>query len=47
VREALADEVRDILLATGTTAIVVTHDRSEATAMSSRVLWVQDGRIES
>jgi thiamine transport system ATP-binding protein len=45
LREALAAEVRDILLATGTTAIVVTHDRSEATAMSSRVLSMSDGRV--
>ena len=45
LREALAAEVRDILLATGTTAIVVTHDRSEAVAMSSRVLEMRDGRL--
>jgi thiamine transport system ATP-binding protein len=45
LREALAAEVRDILLATGTTAIVVTHDRGEATAMSSRVMSMSDGRL--
>ena len=45
LRGALADEVRDILLATGTTAIVVTHDRGEASAMSSRVMSMGDGRI--
>ena len=46
LREALGAELRDILLATGTTAIVVTHDRSEAAAMSSRVLTMGDGRLE-
>jgi thiamine transport system ATP-binding protein len=45
LRGALADEVRDILLATGTTAIVVTHDRGEAAAMSSRVISMSDGRL--
>ena len=47
LREALAEEVRDILLATGTTAIVVTHDRSEAAVMSSRVLAMREGRLEA
>ena len=46
LREALAEEVRDILLATGTTAIVVTHDRPEAAVMSSRVLTMREGRLE-
>jgi thiamine transport system ATP-binding protein len=46
LREALAAEVRDILLATGTTAIVVTHDRDEANAMSSRVVAMRDGQLE-
>jgi thiamine transport system ATP-binding protein len=46
LREALAAEVCDILLATRTTAIVVTHNRAEATAMSSRVLSMSDGRLE-
>lgn len=43
LREALAAELRDILLATGTTAIVVTHDRDEAAAMSSRILTMSTG----
>lgn len=46
LREALAAELRDILLATGTTAIVVTHDRGEAEAMSSRILTMGEGRLE-
>ncbi len=45
LREALAAEVRDILLATGTTAIVVTHDRAEAAAMSSQIFTMRDGRL--
>jgi thiamine transport system ATP-binding protein len=45
LREALAEEVRDILLATGTTAIVVTHDRPEANAMSSRVVEMRGGSL--
>jgi thiamine transport system ATP-binding protein len=45
LRTRLADEVRDVLVATDTTAIVVTHDRSEARAMASRVLTMDDGRI--
>jgi ABC-type Fe3+/spermidine/putrescine transport system ATPase subunit len=47
LREALAAEVRDILLATGTTAIVVTHDRPEAAVMSSRILAMREGRLET
>ena len=43
---ALAGPVREIPLVTGATAIVVAHDRSEAPAMSSRVLTMRDGRIE-
>ena len=45
LRDALAGEVRDILLATGTTAIVVTHDRGEAVAMSSRVIAMRAGAL--
>ncbi len=47
LREALAEEVRDILLATGTTAIVVTHDRSEAAVMGTRALVMRDGSLEA
>jgi thiamine transport system ATP-binding protein len=45
LREALAVDVRDILLATCTTAIVVTHDRGEAAVMSSRVLEMREGEL--
>jgi thiamine transport system ATP-binding protein len=45
LRQRLAVEVRDILLAAGTTAIVVTHDRAEAQTMASRVIEMEAGRL--
>jgi thiamine transport system ATP-binding protein len=45
LRDRLAVDVRDILHATGTTAIVVTHDRAEAKVMCSRVQNMDDGRL--
>ncbi len=45
LRERLAQEVRQILLAAGTTAIVVTHDRQEAHTMASRVMQMKAGRL--
>jgi thiamine transport system ATP-binding protein len=47
LRERLAIEVRDILRAAGTTAIVVTHDRSEARVMASRLIEMDAGRLVS
>ena len=47
LRERLAVEVRDILRASGTTAIVVTHDRAEARTLASRVIEMRDGRVDS
>jgi thiamine transport system ATP-binding protein len=45
LRERLAVEVRDVLRATGTTAILVTHDHDEAFTMADRVGVMQAGRI--
>lgn len=45
LRARLAVDVREILRASGTTAIVVTHDRAEAEVMASRVLRMRDGRL--
>ncbi|WP_062070208.1 ABC transporter ATP-binding protein [Demequina sediminicola] len=45
LRGRLAVEVRDILAAAGTTAIVVTHDPSEADVMASRVLRMEEGQL--
>lgn len=45
LRERLADDVRDILHATGTTAIIVTHDEAEARAMCSRIILMDRGKL--
>lgn len=45
LRERLATDLREILTTTHTTAIFVTHDRSEATAVADRVLRMESGRI--
>jgi thiamine transport system ATP-binding protein len=46
LRARLAVEVRDILKASGTTAIVVTHDPAEAVTMASRVLRMSAGKLQ-
>ena len=46
MREKLAQEVRSILKAAGSTALVVTHDQHEAFAMADRVGVMQAGRLE-
>ena len=38
LHDRLIAELADVLRATGTTAVVVTHDRDEATALASRVV---------
>jgi len=45
LRTRLAVDVKDILKASGTTAIVVTHDKAEATAMASRIIRMRDGKF--
>ncbi len=45
LRTRLAVQVRDILLSTRTTALVVTHDLSEAEVMASRTLRMEDGHL--
>ncbi|MBM3114632.1 ABC transporter ATP-binding protein [Jeongeupia naejangsanensis] len=45
LRERLGHEVRDILKAAGTTAILVTHDQHEAFAVADVVGVMVDGRI--
>ena len=44
-RERLAGELRGILKATGTTALLVTHDQAEAFAIADRIGVMDDGRI--
>lgn len=46
LRERISLEVRDILSATGTTAILVTHDQQEAFALADLIGIMSDGRIE-
>jgi iron(III) transport system ATP-binding protein len=46
LRERLSLEVRGILKATGTTAILVTHDQREAFAVSDMIGVMSHGRIE-
>ncbi|WP_338439521.1 ABC transporter ATP-binding protein [uncultured Aquabacterium sp.] len=46
LRERLATEVRDILQATQTTAVLVTHDQHEAFAMADVIGVLADGRLQ-
>jgi iron(III) transport system ATP-binding protein len=45
LRERLAGEIRDILKANGTTALLVTHDQFEAFAIADDVGVMVDGRL--
>ncbi|MBB3042720.1 ATP-binding cassette domain-containing protein [Nocardioides sp. LMS-CY] len=45
LRERLATELRDILRAAGTTALMVTHDQDEAFTVADRLAVMRDGRI--
>jgi thiamine transport system ATP-binding protein len=47
LRERLAVEVRGILKASGTTAILVTHDHDEAGVIADRTGLLVDGRLAS
>ena len=46
LRRRLSHEVREILKARGTSAILVTHDQEEAFAVSDQVGVFRDGRLE-
>ncbi len=46
LRERLSLEVRDILKAQGSTAIMVTHDQHEAFAMADEIGVIADGRVQ-
>ncbi len=46
LRERLSHELRDILKASGATAILVTHDQDEAFAMADEIGVMHEGRIE-
>ena len=45
LRERLAVDLRDVLQATGTTAVLVTHDQDEAFAVADRVAVMRAGRL--
>ncbi|WP_193611172.1 ABC transporter ATP-binding protein [Nocardioides lijunqiniae] len=45
LRERLAGELRDILVAAGTTALMVTHDHEEAYTVADRIAVMRDGRL--
>ncbi|QFU76273.1 ABC transporter ATP-binding protein [Halioglobus maricola] len=45
LREQLACEVRDLLKATGVTAVLVTHDQHEAFAMAEHIALLDEGRV--
>ena len=46
LRERLSLEVRDIIKASGTTAVLVTHDQHEAFAIADEIGILHDGRIQ-
>ena len=46
LRERISVEVREILKAAGTTAILVTHDQHEAFALADEIGIMKDGTIE-
>ncbi|GEP33521.1 ABC transporter [Nocardioides szechwanensis] len=45
LRERLAGELRDILVAAGTTALMVTHDHDEAYTVADRLAVMRAGRL--
>jgi thiamine transport system ATP-binding protein len=45
LRERLAGELREILRAAGTTALMVTHDHEEAFTVADRLAVMRDGRV--
>ena len=46
LRDRLGTEIREILLARGTTAMVVTHDEAEAERIANRVVRIAQGTLE-
>ena len=45
LRERLADEVREVLVATGTPALFVTHDHDEAFAVADRIAVMHEAHL--
>ncbi|MRX74076.1 ATP-binding cassette domain-containing protein [Bacillus lacus] len=44
LQKKIRDELRDILKATKTTSILVTHDEADAKALADRIVYMKDGR---
>jgi thiamine transport system ATP-binding protein len=45
LRERLAGDLREVLLASGTTALLVTHDPAEAARIATRTLHMRSGQL--
>ena len=45
LRERLVEEIRDLLTARGVTALVVTHDREEASRIADRLAVMREGTV--
>jgi iron(III) transport system ATP-binding protein len=45
LRATLCDDIRDLLAQLGTTAVYVTHDRSEADALAHTIVTLAHGRV--
>jgi len=45
LRERLAHDLREILVAAGTTTLLVTHDQEEAFAVADRLALMREGRV--
>ena len=46
LRSSLAQELRDVLKQTQTTAVWVTHDQTEALDLADKILVLNDGKVE-
>lgn len=45
LRESLAVDLREIIKISGTSAIFVTHDREEASAVADRIIFMAEGKL--
>jgi iron(III) transport system ATP-binding protein len=47
LRESLCREMASLLRQLGTTAVYVTHDRSEAEMLADRIVWLAAGSVSA
>lgn len=45
LRETLRDEIRDMIVSRGLTAVFVTHDQEEAMGISDEIVLLEEGRV--